>query len=441
MNHHLPPTQPRRRRLSAPIATASVALLALSACAAPSGSPSAAAGDPTPVELRMSTWGNDSRLQMTEEALDIFEADNPGITVTLENSAYGAYWDKLATQYAAKDAPDVIQLDEVNFSSYAERGVLVDLAGLADALPLADISPAAAGTGQVAGTQYGLPMGLTILGIAANPTLFEKAGIALPDDKTWTWGEYYALGKKLSDALPEGEWGISSMGLASNDLVVMARQKGEEFFPGEGQDPLTEATVKEYFDHALALATSGAAPVPSIQVESSTAPLDTNIFATNKAAMGLINTAQVASYSRAAGVDFKLLRMPALEPGQHHMAHTASQWTINAQSQHQAEAAKLISFLLGNEQAAEILTNERGIPAVPAIRSLIGEHVDAHAKEGLDFAEAVDAELVAPSSPAPAGASGLNADFTRIGTDVLFQRMTTEEAAKAFVEAVEAAKQ
>ena len=64
------------------------------------------------VALRMSTWGNDSRLKLTEEAIAAFEKANPGITVQVENSEFGSYWDKLATQTAGGDAPDVIQMDE-----------------------------------------------------------------------------------------------------------------------------------------------------------------------------------------------------------------------------------------------------------------------------------------------------------------------------------------
>ena len=76
----------------------------------------------------MSTWGNDSRLKLTEEAVTAFEQANPGITVQVENSEFGSYWDKLATQTAANDAPDVIQMDESYIAAYGGRSALLDLA-------------------------------------------------------------------------------------------------------------------------------------------------------------------------------------------------------------------------------------------------------------------------------------------------------------------------
>jgi multiple sugar transport system substrate-binding protein len=63
-----------------------------------------------PVTLRVSTWGNDSRLKLTQQAVDAFTAANPDIKVTVENNDWSAYWDKLATMTAGGNSPDVIQM-------------------------------------------------------------------------------------------------------------------------------------------------------------------------------------------------------------------------------------------------------------------------------------------------------------------------------------------
>ena len=77
--------------------------------------------------LRVSTWGNDSRLELTEQAVDAFTAANPDIKVTVENSDWTAYWDKLATMTAGNNAPDVIQMDESYIAAYGAREALLDL--------------------------------------------------------------------------------------------------------------------------------------------------------------------------------------------------------------------------------------------------------------------------------------------------------------------------
>ena len=107
---------PTYRLLLAPVVA--LACLLAAACAPGSGNQGSADGA---VTLRVSTWGNDSRLQLTQEAVDAFKAANPDIDVVVENSEWSAYWDKLATSTAANDSPDVIQMDEAYIAAYGSR--------------------------------------------------------------------------------------------------------------------------------------------------------------------------------------------------------------------------------------------------------------------------------------------------------------------------------
>src|SRR3569832_1217799 len=94
------------------------------ACAPGASSGSGSGGDTT---LRVATWGNDSRLKLTHQAVDAFIKANPGIKVSIENSEFSTYWDKLATMTAGNDSPDVIQMDESYIASFGSRGALLDL--------------------------------------------------------------------------------------------------------------------------------------------------------------------------------------------------------------------------------------------------------------------------------------------------------------------------
>ena len=99
------------------VAAAAAVVLSLTACGG--GSPSQSA-DGT-VELRFSWWGSDKRAQVTQEAIDAFEAENPNIKIKPEYGDWSGYWDKLATQVAANDAPDIIQMDEKFITEYSSR--------------------------------------------------------------------------------------------------------------------------------------------------------------------------------------------------------------------------------------------------------------------------------------------------------------------------------
>ena len=56
-------------------------------------------------------------------------------------------------------------------------------------------------TGTVDGTQVGAPIGVANFSIAVNPTVLEKAGVAMPDDKTWTWDDLAETSAKVTEKL------------------------------------------------------------------------------------------------------------------------------------------------------------------------------------------------------------------------------------------------
>jgi multiple sugar transport system substrate-binding protein len=58
-------------------------LLAAAACAPGQSQSGSQEGE---AALRVSTWGNDSRLKLTEQAAAAFTAANPDIKVTIENN-------------------------------------------------------------------------------------------------------------------------------------------------------------------------------------------------------------------------------------------------------------------------------------------------------------------------------------------------------------------
>ena len=126
------------------------------------------------VALRMSTWGNDSRLKLTEEAVTAFEQANPGITVQVENSEFSSYWDKLATQTAGNNAPDVIQMDESYIAAYGGRGALLDLGTQSSVLDLSAMDAKVLDTGKVNDTLVGAPVGVALFSVGVNPELLKR---------------------------------------------------------------------------------------------------------------------------------------------------------------------------------------------------------------------------------------------------------------------------
>lgn len=145
-----------RRRFTA---TAVLVLcLALAGCGGGGGA-ATSAGSGGKVTLRFTWWGNADRAARTEQAVAAFEKANPDIDIQTSYSTYESYKQKLATQAAGGDVPDLIQLDYRQISQYAGSEILLDLGTRRKELPTEEMDAGLLKTGQVDGVQYALPMG------------------------------------------------------------------------------------------------------------------------------------------------------------------------------------------------------------------------------------------------------------------------------------------
>jgi multiple sugar transport system substrate-binding protein len=118
-----------------------------------------AGSDDGPVTIRFSWWGNDERARITNQAVDAFEAANPGIAVETESVDFTSYFDRLATSVAGSDEPDVITMGGAYPREYADRGVLLDLAQVPGQLDLSALDEHAMAGGNFEGTRYAVPTG------------------------------------------------------------------------------------------------------------------------------------------------------------------------------------------------------------------------------------------------------------------------------------------
>ena len=423
----------RARRLIRPMAVLICLVLLVAGCAPGTVGDGGGGGSAGQVALRMSTWGNDSRLKLTQEAVAAFQQANPGITVKVENSEFSGYWDKLATQTAANDPPDVIQMDESYIAAYGGRGALLDLSTQSSVLDLSAMNAKVLDTGKVGGALVGAPVGVALFSVGANPELLKQAGLKMPDDKTWTWDDLATMASTVTRKLgSKGVVGMDFFGLGAAEIGVWARQHNQEVFPIDGQAAVTPETLVSYFEFAKRMVDTKATPAAGSQIEDLTKALDASRFATNRAAFHLQFHTQIAAFVAASGTDLQLLRLPAQASGESpRMVNKASMyWSMPARGEHTAEAAKLVSFLLTDPAAVKILKVERGVPAIPAVQSQIEPLLDATGKMSLTFAQDLQDEVAPPPQVTPQNASGYGAEATRLGTDVLFERKSPADAAR-----------
>jgi multiple sugar transport system substrate-binding protein len=422
-----------RKKITGKIAAAVAAVaITLTGCGA---SPQAASDGP--VTLRFSWWGSDTRHKMTQKLIDAFEAKNPNIKIEGEYGDWSGYWDKLATQVASQEAPDIIQMDAQYLGEYAERGALLELKDV----DLSKFDQAAADAGKTEGGQYAVSAGMNALVVLANPSLVSASGVSLPDDSSWTWDEYLDTAADITSKSKAGVYGSGAFtGDASFNLWT--RQHGKSLFTKDGGLGFDEGDATKYFEMQAEMRDAKAVPPASVMTEDASAPLDQQGLATNRFAMGWVWSNQLTAVSKASGQPLEIHRPPSVEgdASKAEQFYKASQfWSASSRSKHPAEAQKFIDFLANSVEAGEIGLADRGIPGNSEVRAAVAPKLtptDALTAKFID--DIADEVGDAPAIP-PAGSSAVSEILTRFATEVHFSRISPQEAAKKSIDEIKSA--
>src|SRR5690606_19374875 len=177
----------RRRRSAAVVSTALLGMsVALAGCGvgnqSSGGGGGAAEGGG---QIRATWWGGDSENQALNAALDRF-TEAGGVEVARETQAWDGYWDRLATQTAGRNAPDLIMQAGSQIPDYAGRGALLDLNEV-DGLASDVVDEGLQDFGAVDGELYGVVAAANAMGLVTNDELLADAGVSLPDGPyDWT---------------------------------------------------------------------------------------------------------------------------------------------------------------------------------------------------------------------------------------------------------------
>jgi len=431
---------PRRHALALGGATALGA--ALTACGpyASSSSKTGSDSDADGAALRMTWWGGDKRAAITQEVIDLYEGENDGVTITAEPADFSSYWDKLATQTAAGDAPDIIQMEEAFLAEYAERGALLDLStagldtsgfteGLADAGTVGDAG------------KVGVRGGSNAPIMLVNVSLFEKAGIDLPDDTTWTWDDQLEIAKAITDATEDGTYGTGQFSV--NPVVFRAwmRQHGKALWT-DGALGFDVADATGFFEHIGAMFDSGAGPDASLTQEDYASSIEQSLFGTGRQGMTVAWSNQTVAFTDVLSDELRLMRLPAApgDGGNHQMWLKAGMfWSVASSSANPEAAVAFINYFLNSSEAAEHLGVERGLPPNTEIREEVKGRLEGIELETLEFVDEITPEVGADPELAPQGGSQFESLLNRVGESFMFRQLDAAGAAKQMVDELTAA--
>jgi multiple sugar transport system substrate-binding protein len=323
-------------------------------------------------------------------------------------------------------------MDMAYIAEYGTRGALLDLSKV-------DVSKFVEGTvdsGKINDTLVGVNAGINSALFFANPTIFEKAKMELPDDMTWTWDQMSEVGAEVASkaGVP---FGIASVMGSDPLFATFLRQNGKELFTPDGLG-FEAAEAQAWYDMMVKFQKAKALGTPEQISEEVAKPLDQSALVTGKAAMQYYNSNQLEAVSAAAGGDYlmEMVRGPSLtgKATERKTWYKASMlWSASAKTKNPDAAIAWINWFANDQAAADIDKAERGIPPnseiLAAVTPKLSEAQQVVAKYITDIKTEVANTPIAP----PPGGGTLAEVLFRNGIDVLFGRTSSADAAQKFV--------
>jgi oligogalacturonide transport system substrate-binding protein len=396
-----------------------------------------------PTVLRFAWWGGAGRHEATLKAIALFEQKNPGLKIKAEYMGFNGYLERLTTQIAGGSEPDVMQINWAWLAMFSKRGNgFTDLDKYRDVLGLDQFSDEDVNSGRVAGKLNALPTSYTARVFLWNKASFDRAGLALPK----TWDELFAAGPIFKAKLGDQAYPLDG---ELYDMILLSQAYVQQKYGTPYVDPAEPRvamspqaalewvqTYRRFIDQHVATplplrASLGGAEKPTEQQQDwvvgnwagnftwdSAIPLRAaTLNKQQNLVLGEFPTLPGATVSGMFGRPTVMLAM----------GRNCKQPEL---------AARFVSFMLTDPEAARILGKTRGVPAA---RSQLDVLVKANKLPPMELAahEQIKQQRMAGRVPVPAPLfehARLHKFMREVFETVAYNKTTDQEAARRLVD-------
>ncbi len=352
---------------------------------APASEAPANAGSGETVEISfLDPMPGPARSEAFKSVIAKFEAENPNIKVRYESVAWDDARQKLVTLASSKSLPDVIQMHEMWYGEFILPGWVTDLTPYYEKSPLKEDFNDITKSFLIESKQvvpykgiYGIPEGVTAMGIYVRTDWMKEAGLNF--DENWTWDNFFEYVEKVTDpaknrygnAFRGGQWGLTATGIYN----IYQKSNGK-FFNEDGSSVLLDDYAPELFEEFYDIYKEGYAPKDSINwgypemVQGFTSGMCGTLFQTTEVIQSCLDTLEEGTYA--------VYPVPQAEDGYVYNEYSSStNYGIAENSQYKDEAWKFIEFCSRPDINIEIAKANYLIPVVKqaADDSYFGEGV------------------------------------------------------------------
>lgn len=389
------------------------------------------------ITLRMSWWGSQNRHDMTNEIIELYEEQNPHVTIQTEFTGFDGYFEKMAAQASGNNLPDIMQQNFGEYvNQYASQDLLADLGPYVEegTIDLEGVADTVIESGKVDGTLVGIPTGTNALVATYNPSAYEEAGIE-PPTHDWTWDDFVDIATQYHEAT--GDYG-TRLAEPGNMFDYYLREKGYSLFnedsSGLGYDD--DQVLTDYLAMNKDMIDAGV--MPGYDVIQQVQGLEDELIVRGETPLDPTNWSnQVGTLEKTAGEPLEMVVLPGENNDQGMFLKPSMLWSIGKNSEHKEEAAKFINFFTNTVEVFEVIGSDRGVPIKPEVREALQPNLSEIDQKVYEYVNYVAENSSPADTNYPPAASEVLSHLEDIDEMVMYGQITPEEGAQQFREAAE----
>lgn len=402
------------------------------------GGKGAAEDDSKAKQMRFAWWGNETMNTTTLAALELYQEKNELVTFTPENAAWDDFWNRMATQIAGRNGPDVFQMSNQMIVDYAKRGALLDFEKyVGDIIDLSGWDENLREYGIIDGKRVGVPISTDAFMVLYDVPFMQQHGIEMPE-KDWTWSTLADRALEIREAGGGTVWGMSDGSGQYELLEPWVRGRGKTFYDTTG-DPAVLAFEKEDLGDFLQWwadrRAEGACVPPEVAAEHlghETSPLVTGtapiLFTTSSELVGVRALMQNACQP---------VPMPDQEGGSKRANFVRpnlfmSAWTGTS---YPTESARFLDFWINDPDAVRVIGASRGVPPSPESAAILAaEEAPSDVRSPFEYLELIREVGDPMDSLTPKGGRDVYNLLRRTAEEVRFKQSSISQAVDSFFE-------
>jgi len=312
------------------------------------------------VELRITWYDDGNEGEVLRDLLDQFEAENPDITVVIDTVAYTNILEQLPLQVEAGEGPDMGRVTNI-------PGFAGDYLDMREYLEDPDYWEAsfppvvleAMRTGEEDNGIYGFPNQFTITGPFINATLFEQAGVEVPE--SGDWNDWTAVAREVAEAT--GTPYAIAIDRTGHRFAGPAMSMGATYFDEDGNITLDTEGFREMAEIVNSWHTEQITPLEVWLGSGGSYAAAADFFINGQLVMYMSGSWQVGRFSNDIGdaFDWQVVQNPT-GPGGSTGMPGGSALVAFADTEHPEEVARVMEFLIQEDVYSEFTARTLFIP-------------------------------------------------------------------------------